>query len=72
MNDLTHAIPTTAKPVIGETERARRQDAIDYGRDTVRLEGFVLDDFAEELNQRYVAGEITRADHLAALKAHYG
>ena len=57
---------------IDEAERARRKAAVDYARGSVRLEGFELSAFAEELNRRYIAGEITRAEKTAALLAHYG
>jgi ferric-dicitrate binding protein FerR (iron transport regulator) len=53
-----------------EEERARRKAAIDYARGSVRLEGFVLNDAAEELNRRYIDGEITSAEHSAAIRAN--
>lgn len=54
-----------------EEERARRKAAIDYARGSVRLEGFVLNDAAEELNRRYIDGEITSAEHSAAIRANF-
>ena len=70
MNDMT--LPVSVRPKITDEERARRKAAVDYGRGSVRLEGFVVSDFAEDLNRRYINGEITRAEHIAALKSHYG
>ncbi len=49
----------TVKPAISAEERARRQEAVDYARGSVRLEGFVVPPAAEELYSRFVAGEIT-------------
>ena len=43
---------------------------MDYGRGSVRLEGFVVSDFAEALNRRYIDGEITRAEFTAAILAN--
>ena len=48
------------KARITDAERARRQEAICYGRGSVRLEGFVVSPEAEALNQRYIDGELTR------------
>jgi hypothetical protein len=56
---------------ISPEERARRQAAVDYARGSVRLEGFAVSSFAEELNRRYVDGEITRKELTAALLAHH-
>lgn len=61
----------STKPVIAEAERARRQEAVDYARTSVRLEGFVLSPEVEELNRRYVAGEITSAEHSEAIRRKY-
>jgi hypothetical protein len=68
------ADPKVLKPVstITPEERARRQEAVDYGRGSVRLEGFVMSDYAEELNRRYIEGEITSAERSAAIRAHHG
>lgn len=52
---------------ISPEERARRQEAVDYARGSVRLEGFILTPFAEELNRRFIDGEITGAEMTAAL-----
>lgn len=60
------------KPKITEAERARRQDVVDYGRSTVRLEGFILSPEMEELNRRYVAGEITLAELGETVRRKHG
>lgn len=49
----------TSHAPISEGERRARQAAVDYGRATVHLEGFVLDAQTELLNAQYVAGELT-------------
>ncbi len=72
MNDLTSPAATTPKDRITAEERARRQEAVDYGRGSVRLEGLTMSEYAEELNRRYVAGEITSAERSTAIRAHYG
>lgn len=56
------------KPKITEAERVRRQQSIDYARASVRLEGFILSPEVEELNRRYVAGEITGEEHSEAIR----
>jgi hypothetical protein len=70
MDDLS----TTAVPRARTTpeERARRKAAIDYARGSVRLEGFVVSDFTEELNRRYIDGEITREELTAAIRNRHG
>ena len=60
---------------ITEEERARRREAIDTARASVRLEGFILDDKSEALFARYVDGEMSRSELNAAvlaLAATYG
>ncbi len=47
---------------------ARRKAAIDYARGSVRLEGFVVSASVEELNRRYIDGEMTSAEHSAAIR----
>lgn len=59
-------------PTISLQERARREDAIRFARNSVRLEGFKLSADAEALNRRYLNGEITDAEHTAALLALAG
>lgn len=63
---------TTDKPRISDAERARRQEAIDFARGSVRLEGFILSPAVEELNRRYIEGEITSEEHSAAIREHHG
>jgi len=56
---------------ITEEERALRKAAIDYARGSVRLEGFVVSPEVEELNLRYINGEITRAELTASVLSHH-
>jgi Antitoxin VbhA len=58
------------KTEISPHERARRKAAVDYARGSVRLEGFVVSPFAEDLNRRYIDGEITRQELTAAILTH--
>ena len=46
-------------------ERRRRQEAFDFARASVGLEGFVLTKEAEDLTRRFVNGEIELADFLS-------
>lgn len=59
------------KPAISAEESARRKAAVDYARGSVRLEGFIPSAFSDELDRRYIAGEITRAEKTAMLLAHH-
>ena len=68
MNVIT---PKKPEAKISVEERARRKAAVDYARGSVRLEGFIVSPFAEELNRRYIDGEITRKEKTALLLAHY-
>ena len=43
---------------ISATERARRHREVDFARGNVRHEGGILSDEIEQLNARYIAGEI--------------
>jgi len=72
MNDLTLDQSLRPQARITPEERARRKAAIDYGCGSVRLEGFVVSDHAEELNRRFINGEISSAEHSAAIRSHYG
>ena len=70
--DTQNAVEEPAKKTeISPEERARRKAAVDYARGSVRLEGFIVSPFAEELNRRYIDGEITRKEKTALLLAHY-
>lgn len=44
---------------ITEEEKQRRQEACDYARASVELEGFVLPEEDEKIYTRYINGEIT-------------
>jgi hypothetical protein len=72
MDDVRIASPAKSTGKISPEERARREAAIEYARASVRLEGFVQSAFAEELNRRYIDGEITSEEHSAAVRAHHG
>ena len=48
---------------ISEQERQQRSEAIRKARNSVRLEGVVLDAEIEALNQRFIDGEISSAEH---------
>ncbi|GHH25377.1 hypothetical protein GCM10008023_38700 [Sphingomonas glacialis] len=43
---------------ISATERARRHREVDFARGNVRHEGGILSEEIEQLNARYIAGEI--------------
>ncbi len=59
-----------AKPArITPGERARRHAAIAYGRGSVRLEGFVLSAEGENINRRYIDGELSMEELIDAIKA---
>jgi hypothetical protein len=58
---------TPVAPLISAKERARREEAVRYGRGTVRLEGFIVSAEAEALNQRYIDGELTSEELTAAI-----
>ena len=46
-------------PPIGDEERARRQAAVDFARTSMRLEGLIVDLDIEDLNERYIRGELS-------------
>lgn len=50
-------------------DRQTRKAAIDRARGSVRLEGFVLSAEVEAINQRFINGEITGDEHVAAILA---
>ncbi|HUB43982.1 MAG TPA: antitoxin VbhA family protein [Acetobacteraceae bacterium] len=72
MNDMPSPAETKPAVYLSPEERARRKAAIDYARVSMRLEGFILDAETEELNRRYIDGEITSAEHSAAIRASVG
>jgi hypothetical protein len=57
------------KPQITDEERERRRASVAAARGSVRLEGFVLSDVVERISQRYIDGELTGDEHVAAIKA---
>jgi len=52
-------------PAISAEERAKRQRAVDFARGSVRFEGFILSPEVEELNRRFIEGELTSEEHVA-------
>ena len=62
----------TTSPSTSIDEKVRRTKAVNYARASVRLEGFVLDTETEELNRRYIEGEITSDEHSAAIRKSAG
>ena len=52
-------------PAISAEERAKRQRAVDFARGSVRFDGFILSPEVEELNRRFVEGELTSDEHVA-------
>ena len=51
-----------AQPLISAAERKRRENAVNYGRSSVGLEGFKLSKADEKHAQRFINGEIELAD----------
>lgn len=60
---------TSSAPAISEAERARRLSEVNFARGSVRYEGGILSDEIENLNARYVAGEIGSDELTAAILA---
>lgn len=71
MDDLTSLTTQHPQATRTDTERARRKAAIDYARGSVRLEGFVVSEAVEEMNRRYIDGEIDRAALTASILAYH-
>lgn len=67
MNAFTK--PQKLHPQISAQERARRQASIDNARGSVRFEGFILSPEIEEINRRFIDGELTGDQHIEAIKA---
>ncbi len=61
--------PRPQPPQISAQERARRQASIDNARGSVRFEGFILPPEVEQINRRFIDGELTRQEHVEAVKA---
>ncbi|MGY2737288.1 antitoxin VbhA family protein [Sphingomonas sp. UYP23] len=55
---------------VSDKERSSRQRAVDFGRGSVELSGGQITPEAEALNRRYVAGELSSAEHVEALLTH--
>lgn len=49
--------------------RAKRRQAIDFARASVELEGLTLSPEVEAINRRYIDGELTGDEHVAAIRA---
>jgi len=58
-------------PRISAEERAKRQCAVDSARGSVRFEGFILGPEVEELNRRFIEGELTSDEHVAETRRLY-
>ena len=58
-------------PRISAEERAKRQRAVDFARSSVRFEGFILGPEVEELNRRFIEGELTSEEHVAKTRRLY-
>ncbi|EMP3151678.1 antitoxin VbhA family protein [Salmonella enterica] len=52
----------TRAPLISAAERKRREQAVNYGRSSVGLEGFQLSKADEKHAQRFINGEIELAE----------
>jgi hypothetical protein len=75
MNVIVKPRTESAAPVaeisrIDADERSRRTASVDYARGSVRLEGFTLSPEVEEMNRRYIAGELSSKELTAAILAH--
>lgn len=66
---MSDGLDTT--PRIRAEEHAKRQRAVDFARGSVRLEGFVLGPEVEELNRRFIEGELTSGEHVAETRRLY-
>ena len=63
------AKPEHVRLPISDEERAIRKADIDFARGNVRLEGFILPPEVEEINRRFIEGELSGDEHLTAVKA---
>ena len=59
----------TLEPSISEEEREWRKASVAAARGSVRLEGFVLEADIERISQRYIDGELSGDEHVAAIRA---
>ncbi len=69
MNDVADPKAVKAHATITSEDRARRREAVDDGRGSVRLEGLVVSPCPQELNRRYSEDEITSEQLTAAILA---
>ena len=53
---------TKAPALITEAERRKRQEAADFARASVGLEGFKISEEVEQQTARFIAGEIDLAE----------
>lgn len=60
---------TSSAPAISDEERARRLRAANFSRGSVRYEGGIQTDEVEALAARYVEGQLTLDEYIAAVKA---
>ena len=49
--------------MITEQEKNRRKEIINFARGNVRFEGVILSDKVEEINQKYINGDIDKVEH---------
>lgn len=63
------AIQKPPQPATDDQARAARQKAIDFARASVGLEGFTLSPEVEAINCRFIDGELTGEEHIAAIRA---
>jgi hypothetical protein len=56
-------------PTTDDQARATRQKAIDFARASVELEGFTFSSEVEAINRRFIDGELTGDEHIAAIRA---
>ncbi|MDP2027542.1 antitoxin VbhA family protein [Sulfuriferula sp.] len=64
-----NAILKSHHPATDDQAQAKRQKAIDFARASVGLEGFTLSPEVEAINRRFVVGELTGDEHVAAIRA---
>ena len=70
MDGITTTRPP--KPSTTAEKQARRQEPVEYGLTSVQLDALITNEYAEDLNRSYVAGEITSAERCAAIRTHHG
>lgn len=57
-------------PELSGEERTARQKAVNFARGSIQLSGGELDSEVEALNARYITGELSGDEHVAAVIAH--